>query len=233
MPLQAAPAVLADMRAKLQAAEDKLQGRERHLSDREVSGLCGEWLATQEGRGKDSLPLPVSEYEAVADFLTDVAQAEANPELDSLLPDAQGHFEDRGDLAPLLASIGGVVDQDSHRRLVARLAHVKLQHTKDMLDRARTGRWDPTITSKSFAPATTSSSSSQVSMDALLDSWSLDRGWSRTDKPISRTSMTASRTLERLANFLGHRDANTVSKADVGRWKAEMHGRDRGVATIP
>jgi hypothetical protein len=47
----------------------------------------------------------------------------------------------------------------------------------------------------------------------------LDRGLQVNAKPIPRALYDRKRTLERLANFLGHRDAARVAKADVVRWK--------------
>jgi len=40
------------------------------------------------------------------------------------------------------------------------------------------------------------------------------------------------RTLERLAEFLGHRDADAVTKADAVRWKEDMQARGLAIPTV-
>ena len=232
----AAPLVVEEFQARLRAAENAFQGRERHLSDREISALCGRWLAKQEARSRDNLPETVREYEAAVDFLSDVLAAEADPDQFSMVDDAECYFRDRGDLEAMLGTTGGDLDADSRRRLIARLAHVKLSHAQDMLKRAETGRWEPTVTSAAFASVPPSSraapSTSTVTLDAMLDGWGLDRGWTRNDKPMSRAFYDRQRTMDRLATFMGHRAPRRIGKDDVSRWKAEMQGRKLNAATI-
>jgi integrase len=49
---------------------------------------------------------------------------------------------------------------------------------------------------------------------------------------VPRAYYDRQRTLERLGQFLGHRDAHKVTKADAVRWKEDMQGRGLTVATI-
>ena len=51
-------------------------------------------------------------------------------------------------------------------------------------------------------------------------------------KPVPRAFYDRVRTLERFADFIGHRDALKVAKADMVRSKAEMLGRGLHAATV-
>lgn len=70
------------------------------------------------------------------------------------------------------------------------------------------------------------------SMDDLIRGWGADRGWSMDAKPMQRGLYDRVRTVERLATFLGHRDAARVTKADAARMKADCQARGLKVATI-
>ena len=69
-------------------------------------------------------------------------------------------------------------------------------------------------------------------MDALLAGWALDRGWKLDMTPAPRPLYDRVRTMERLAAFLGHRDAARVAKADAVRWKEDMLARGLHASTI-
>jgi integrase len=60
----------------------------------------------------------------------------------------------------------------------------------------------------------------------------LDRGWTVGTKPIPRALYDRERTLARLATFLGHGDADRVTKADAVRWKEDALRRGRNAATV-
>lgn len=69
-------------------------------------------------------------------------------------------------------------------------------------------------------------------MDRLLQGFAADRGWTMDAQPMPRALYDRKRTMERLAEFLGHRDADAVTKADVVRWKEDMHEHGRKIPTI-
>lgn len=228
-----APAVVDEFQGKLKAAEAEHTGKAVRLSDRQVSVLCGRWLATQEAAAHDDIPEPLSTYAAANDFLSDVLQGEEDDQAISMAQDAEQYLQ--ADIAALLGPQGLHVDRESRRRLVTRLAHVKWLHARDMLARADTGQWRPTVQSGDFAPnpvATKAWVASTSSIDDLLDGWGLDHGWRRDARPISRAFYDRLRTMERLAAFLGHRDASRVAKDDVVRWKVEMQTRDLNASTV-
>jgi site-specific recombinase XerC len=71
-----------------------------------------------------------------------------------------------------------------------------------------------------------------LSFDDLLKGWARDHGFDLDARPIARAAYDRQRTLERLASFLGHRDAIKVAKPDAVRWKEEMQARGLAAATI-
>ena len=77
-----APPVVGELQAKLRAAEAEHSGKITHLSDREVSALCGRWLARQEALTRDSIPETLQHYEDRSSYLGDVLQALEDPEGD-------------------------------------------------------------------------------------------------------------------------------------------------------
>jgi len=71
-----------------------------------------------------------------------------------------------------------------------------------------------------------------LTFDRLLEGWARDHGWEIAADPMPRVLYDRKRTMERLAEFLGHRDADAVTKADVVRWKEDMQERGLKVPTI-
>ncbi len=226
-----APAVIEWLQGRLRVAEAEYAGQTIRLSDREISALCGQWLARQESLSRESIPEAVETYEARADFLADVLRGYEDEEADHMGQDAALFMAD--DVAALLTAKGLRADKDSQRRLVARLAFVQHQHASDMIARCRTGTWRQTITSAHFpAPTDRTPAGPGCTFDTLIEGWALDRGWTLDAKPIPRNLYDRMRTMERLAAFLGHREASILSKADAVRWKGGMMGRSLSAATV-
>jgi integrase len=73
---------------------------------------------------------------------------------------------------------------------------------------------------------------SGCTFDTLLAGWALDHGFQVDAKPIPRALYDRKRTIERLATFLGHRNADQVTKADAVRWKEDALGRGRTASTV-
>ena len=88
------------------------------------------------------------------------------------------------------------------------------------------------MTSQDFPAAPQRGRSAGTTMDDLLAGWAADRGWNMEAKPCPRPLYDRVRTMERLAAFLGHRDAGRVDKAAVVRWKAEMQARGVTASTV-
>ena len=139
------------------------------------------------------------------------------------------------DVEPLLAAAGLAVNSASRERLSARLLVTRWQFLRDLAERTRSGRWVQTISANDFPAGTVEAAKPETgcTFDLLLRGFALDRGWGGVDaKPVPRALYDRQRTLERLAIFLGHRNAERVTKADGVRWKEEALRRHRTAATV-
>ena len=136
-----APPMVDEFQAWIRAAEAEHRGQRITLSDRNVSALCGRWLAAREAEARENIPETAEHYEQRADYLGDILQGFEDPDsyVGNPVKDAAEVMAD--DLAKLLASEGLTVDKGSHARLVMRLAHVQWQFARDIAQRLRTGRW--------------------------------------------------------------------------------------------
>lgn len=69
-------------------------------------------------------------------------------------------------------------------------------------------------------------------MTALVRGWAADRGINIDARPIQRAAYDRLRTIIRLGDFLGHRDASKVISADAVRWKEDIQARGLAVPTV-
>ena len=209
----------------LRAAEAEHSGTQDRLTDHEVSVLCGRWLAQREAQTLHNLTMSSEQHDEAASYYADVVR---DAEEGVLVIKAM-----EAEVTPLLADAGRVVDRDSLQRISARLAGVAVDWHRSQVEWATTGRRKAAVTSQDFPKDhPTPAPGASLTMDALLAGWAADRGWKLDAKLMPRALYDRVRTLERLATFLGHRDAARVVKADAVRWKAEMQGRDLSAATI-
>jgi hypothetical protein len=82
--------------------------------------------------------------------------------------------------------------------------HVSLEINKmRALRRFRTSQEDPTSPKK--VPR------GEASVDIILEGWAKDNAWALDQKPRSRALYHRQRTMERLATFVGHRDAARIT----------------------
>ena len=130
--------------------------------------------------------------------------------------------------------MGFTIDQDSRERLAARLVWVQWEWSKDAAERARTGRWRPSLSSGDFASfnGREAVAGTGCTTDSLLDGWGMDRGLRRDAQPRQRAFYDRLRTMERLVAFVGHNDAQRITKANAVRLKEDMQVRDLTAATI-
>ena len=216
--------------AYLQAAEAEYRGTQDRLTDHEVSVLCGRWLADREAASRHDLSLTLEQHEEAVEFYGDHLRAfdgdDGGFSPQELVRDLEA------ETGPLLAAIGRSADPDSRQRLARRLARVAWEWHRSQVERATTGRRAPTVTSQDFPAAPQRGRSTGTTMDDLLAGWAADRGWRLDTKPCPRPLYDRVRTMERLAAFLGHRDAGRVDKAAVVRWKAEMQARGVTASTV-
>jgi hypothetical protein len=80
--------------------------------------------------------------------------------------------------------------------------------------------------------ATVAAPGRSCSLDDLLSGWAADQGYSITARPIPRALYDRLRTVERLASFLGYRDAASVTKIDAVRVKENMQSRGLHASTV-
>ena len=145
--------------------------------------------------------------------------------------------QDRDEASALLTEHGFPPDPDAIERVGRALFNANVLAAKLMVRRAG-GDWRPDRDTSRFPPATDfapvapAPSAPECTMDALLAGWAADRGYATDAKPVPRPLYDRQRTMERLAAFLGHRDASAVSKADAGRWKEDMQKRGLHAATV-
>jgi integrase len=229
--------VIEKFTAWLRAAEAEHSGQAAHLTDREVETLCGRWLAKETEARRENVGGSAGDFEMATDYLGDIARGLLDEQDEEYLgnPAKDAVEAMRSDIDPLLAAEGLAIDADSRERLSARLVVIQWHFMRDLAERARSGRWLTSIRPEDFPVGAVGSGKEPAagcSFDALLAGWALDRGFPAGAKPIPRALYDRQRTLERLAAFLGHRDADRINKADVVRWKEEALGRGLKVPTV-
>jgi integrase len=231
---RAAP-VTQKFTAWLKAAEAEYSGQVVRLTDREVSTLCGRWLAQQTKQHRDDVGGTAEHFGEMADALGDIARGleddteyPGNPIKDAV------EYTQR-EVGPLLAAEGLSVDNDSLERLSKRLLVTQWHFLRDLAERARSGRWAVTIRPEDFPVGAVGKGKTRdagCTFDALLEGWALDHGWRVDAKPVPRALYDRQRTMERFATFLGHCDADQVGKADVVRWKEDAMRRGLQSPTV-
>ncbi len=130
----------------------------------------------------------------------------------------------------LLQDNGFATTPESLRLMSATLTRT-VRDYRAFAERRSTGDWSQDTNLAKF-PAATPSVGAGCTFDTLLQGWALDRGYQIEAKPIARALYDRQRTMERLASYLGHRDADSVSKADVVRWKGDALGRGLTASTV-
>lgn len=231
-----APAVLALFQSYLDAAQAEHSGTAASLTDAQISALCGQWLRNREAEAAQNIPESFNDTDWCNDLLQ-ALQPEADPEIYGGRPIEDAVlFMDR-DVTALLSEAGLHADAESVERLSVRLLSIWHTWSRDLARRAENGTWRQTLRCEDFAAITmvevvAPKGHSTVSFDAILDTWAADNGLSRSAKPVQRRFYDRLRTIERLAAFLGHRDASKVTREDAVRWKQDAQSRGSASATI-
>jgi integrase len=238
---QRAPEADARLRAKLAAAEAALRGEKASLTDRQVAALAGIWYRRQLAEHGDNPGSDPESWELVLDGLLDQIEdisGDGGPPEDYVTA-LRLRQRDRDDAAALLAEHGLLADPEAIERVGRALLDAKVFAAKTLARRAR-GDWQLDPNASRFPPASDVSpvvsppgtANHTCTMDALLGGWAADHGYRMDVKPEPRPLYDRRRTLERLAAFLGHRDAGAISKADAVRWKEDMQKRGLHAASI-
>lgn len=183
-----------------------------------------------EAHGAD--PGPAIGWDMALERLDDQRDPDPDGERDIALTE-----RDTGPARDLLAERGLPATPETLGRLGRAIYPVRCEVASLMLRRAE-GDWRADKAATRFPMVIPSAAkaaalpSPGLTFDALLAGWALDRGWQVDAKPIPRPLYDRKRTMERLADFLGHRDAGRVAKADAVAWKEEMQGRGLHASTV-
>lgn len=226
-----ATAASTRLRGQLEAAERSLQGQPLGITERDVQALAGVFYRREVARSGDD-PSRWGDFDVVTDLLD--AQRDPDP--------AAGHRvtltkQDTAQATALLIEHGFPADLDTVRRLGLALYDARWTVANLMRSRVE-GDWQPDAAAERYPTvgttpaAETPSAPLGMTVDALLAGWALDRGWRMDATPVPRALYDRVRTVERLAAFLGHRDAASVTKAAALTWKEDMLRRGLHASTV-
>ena len=224
---QRAPEALARLREKLNRAERVVSAEPVQPSLRDIAALAGTWYRQRTGAAHTNTELADAQFEINAAL---GGEAWNDDGIAALVPQMARR---------LLQDNGFATTPDSLRLMSATLTRTVTDY-REFVERRTTGDWSADTNLAKFphlSPETphavpAPSVGPGCTFDVLLRGWALDRGYQFDVKPIARALYDRQRTIERLASFLGHRDADCVSKADVVRWKEEALGRGLTVSTV-
>ena len=226
---QRAPEALTRLHEKLQRAEQAAaKGRPVEPSAREVAALTGEWYRQQTGAGYADPQLFDLYLGITTELYRDGWSEQEVAESASIAAES------------LLKKHGFDATPDSVKRLSIAIKHAGTD-AYEFVRRRNEGDWSADLALLKFPPLPSSPASSHQAppatpapyvFDVLLKGWALDHGYQADAKPVPRALYDRLRTIERLASFVGHRDAGQVTKADVVRWKEDALGRGLTASTV-
>jgi integrase len=206
----------------------------RVVTERDAQALAGEYYRSRIAAHEDEPGQPEG-WEAIGTALSArVEQIDPDPEVPRIVRPFPGHVSAAVDL--LLAG-GYVADTAAVDRVSQAIFQADIASAAQLQNRAN-GDWrpDPNVdrfpTPRPLAPTPSAPPPPGATFDDLLRGWAADKSLQVDTKPIDRGVYDWKRTLERLATFLGHRDASKVTKADAVRWKEAMQSRGAAVATV-
>lgn len=229
-----APATLAEMERKLDVCRRNTAEPPRRLSHIECVAIAGAWRKDRlEANARN--PGAPGAWEAERDrLLDDVATEPGEP-----ATDYEPSPRDIAEAQTVAAGQGITADKASLHALAQALWLAKVQTAETMMRRA-SGDYGPDeyadrypdIAVAAGQPPRPAEAGPELAFDDLLEGWARDRGLDPHGRPIARAVYDRQRTLERLAEFLGHRNAARVSKSDAVRWKEAMHTRGLTIGTM-
>ena len=233
------PPVLAKVQSWLAAAQAEFDGRPLSLTDRQIAALGGHYVAYRAAQDAETTPRADGDWDTEIDYLFEVQRYfEGDEEASHVSFEDALHCVEEG-MTTVLSDAVLHIDADSQRRLVRALIPYERHHLQDLAERVNTGRWRPSLDPADFpilethqAPRPAAEAATGTTFDVLLERWALDRGYEVNAKPIARALYDRQRTLERLSAFLGHRDAQLVTKADAVRWKVSLQEAGAHASTI-
>lgn len=229
-----APAVLAEIERKLEVCRRRTTEPPRRLSHMECVAIAGAWRK-ERLEANEQNPGPPGGWEAERDRLLDDVATEPGEPATDYRPRPRDIAE-----AEAVAAVHGITaDQASLSALAQALWLAKVHIAETMVRRASGdyGRDEyanryPDITAAVAQRTTSSDCDASLAFDDLLNGWARDHGLDPHGQPIERALYDRKRTLERLAAFVGHRNAAAVGKSDAARWKEGMQIRRLSNSTI-
>jgi integrase len=239
---QRAPVEIARLEVRMAAIKAAFKsGTVPSLTAKQVQALAGQFYAEEAAKWEDN-PGPPAYWEEVLWKIHDQAEyvdvIPENPGDRSVELVPRATDEDLQLAVEAIAKAGLVASQADTSRVSEAIVMARWG-LANVMGRRASGDWSPDENLGRFPvlpkPVPTLSAAATISgltLDRLLEGWALDHGWRLDAPPIPRALYDRVRTMERLAGFLGHRDANAVTKADVVRWKEDMQERGRQVPTI-
>ena len=231
---------IADWKGRIAAARARLAGDLRHLSDREVSALCGAWYAARVSEVESLGPLNAKRWDIEEQDLIDrIDRDEEDPTWWEFTPDPK----DIAEAEHILTERGLVaVAPVSVQRFARQLHLTKIDAARTLLRRAE-GDFRPDPVADMFAkelprvapsapPPAPPKAAPPVTFETLAKGWARDAGYDPDARPIPRNYYDRKTTAARLASFVGHDDATRLTKADVARWKEHMQKAGKSIKTV-
>ena len=224
-----APAAVGRLQAMLEVVRRDYGGEAVPISERDIQAMAGVFYQRRIEKFSDD-PGTAEGWAFALGELSD--QRDPDPE------SAREVTLTRDDTDParvLLMERGLPTDTVTVERLGHAIFDARGDVARLMVRRA-SGDWSPDRAAGRYpspvpVPVAAPVAVQGFTIDALLKGWALDRGKDVDAKPIDRAVYDRKRTLERLAVFVGHRDAARVSKADAVRWKEDMMSRGLHAST--
>lgn len=221
------PAALGRLQGMLAEVRRAADGEASPLGERDLQTLAGEHYRETIAAHGDNPGDPEMLDTVLLVMADQFEQVDDDPNVARILRLASA---DLSNARHALLAAGLPVDDHSVRRTATALFHATMAANEELAKRAG-GDWREAA--DRFPVRQPSAKAAQAhSMDDLIRGWGADRGWSMDAKPMQRGLYDRVRTVERLATFLGHRDAARVTKADAARMKADCQARGLKVATI-
>jgi integrase len=220
-----APAAQARLRAMIERAEKVATEAPKEPSRRGVAELVGDWYRRRVGAQHADRALRHLHEEITLELAE-------SPEFAQELPEAVVTELAQG----LLRYHDYAVTEEGVTRVVTALQR-GFQDYRAFVQRRLDGNWsddDPALV-RYPAPVQSTTAApvgARCTMDDLLSGWAADQGYSMSAQPMPRALYDRLRTVERLASFLGHRDAAAVTKADAVRTKEDMQARGLHASTV-
>ena len=239
---QRAPIEIARLEVRMAAIRAASKaGTISPLTAKQVQALAGQFYAEEAAKWEDNPGPPAYWEEALWKIHDQAEYVDLIPERSGDRPVELLHRATDEDLQRAVGAIAkaGLVASQADTRRVAEAIVMARWGLANVMGRRASGDWSldenlgrfPVL--QKAAPALLDAPPTPgLTLDRLLSGWALDHGW-RMDAPrMPRALYDRVRTMGRLAEFLGHRDADAVTKADVVRWKEDMQERGRKVPTI-